>query len=380
MMDDDIREVDERIDGQVERRRLLKFGGVAAAGALVGMTAKASPAEAGTDGDVILSADNFGNAQGRTGILDNFSSNEVFGAFNDATSGAAIRGRAHVDAGYWQTDRLNAIGVYGESLDGTGVMGRSSNSTAVEGISDAGAGVAGITGATENPGVLAKNNGLGPAVFALAEIGVGVLAVSTGNFSPAVLGRSQAQAEGVYGQSGLTPGTSAGATRTGIHGVTDSASDAAMWGEAVNGGIGVTGSTTSASNAAVRGANHGSGPGVLGSSTGSGAGVAGTTASSTGIGVFAQNTGGGSALTVSGPSVFSRSGVVTIPSGQTKATVAPPGGLSAAALVLAIMQNVAGGVSVKAAVPNPTAGTFQIVLTKAPLAPATATVAWFVVN
>jgi hypothetical protein len=83
---------------------------------------------------------------------------------------------------------------------------------------------------------------------------------------------------------------------------------------------------------------------------------------------------------VNGPSVFSRSGAVTIASGQTKATVTPPGGLSAAALVLALMQNVAGGVTVKAAIPNPSAGTFQIVLNKAPTAPATAKVAWFVIN
>jgi hypothetical protein len=37
-------------------------------------------------------------------------------------------------------------------------------------------------------------------------------------------------------------------------------------------------------------------------------------------------------------------------------------------------------VQVKAAVPNPSAGTFQIVLSAAPVAPATATVAWFVAN
>ena len=44
------------------------------------------------------------------------------------------------------------------------------------------------------------------------------------------------------------------------------------------------------------------------------------------------------------------------------------------------MQNVTGGVMVQAAVPNPGAGTFQVVLNKAPKSLATATVAWFVVN
>ena len=69
-----------------------------------------------------------------------------------------------------------------------------------------------------------------------------------------------------------------------------------------------------------------------------------------------------------------------IPSGSKTATVTPPGGLTSASLVMALMQNVTGGVMVKAAVPNPGAGTFKISLNKAPLSPAAATVAWFVVN
>ena len=44
------------------------------------------------------------------------------------------------------------------------------------------------------------------------------------------------------------------------------------------------------------------------------------------------------------------------------------------------MQNVAGGVLVKAAVPDPANGKFTVFLNKAPASPATATVAWFVVN
>jgi hypothetical protein len=58
----------------------------------------------------------------------------------------------------------------------------------------------------------------------------------------------------------------------------------------------------------------------------------------------------------------------------------PPGGLTSSSLAMALMQNLTGGVMVKAAVPNPGAGTVQITLNKAPLSPATATVAWFVVN
>ena len=51
--------------------------------------------------------------------------------------------------------------------------------------------------------------------------------------------------EGLCGQSGRTAGTSAGKTRNGVHGVTDSAADSAVWGEAVSGGFGVSGSTSS---------------------------------------------------------------------------------------------------------------------------------------
>jgi hypothetical protein len=55
-------------------------------------------------------------------------------------------------------------------------------------------------------------------------------------------------------------------------------------------------------------------------------------------------------------------------------------GLTPASLVLALMQNVTGKVWVKAAVPDLAAGQFTVFLNKPPLAPDTATVAWFVVN
>jgi hypothetical protein len=93
-----------------------------------------------------------------------------------------------------------------------------------------------------------------------------------------------------------------------------------------------------------------------------GAGVLGITASATGLGVLAENTSGGTAFRAIGPAVFdttatfSRSGTVVIPSGVKTATITPSGGLTSSALVLALMQNVAGGVMVKAAVPNPARG------------------------
>jgi len=71
--------------------------------------------------------------------------------------------------------------------------------------------------------------------------------------------------------------------------------------------------------------------------------------------------------------------MVTIPSGSKKATVTGVP-LTPSSLILALMQNVAGPVMVKAAVPDLGARQFTIFLNRAPTSPATATVAWFVVN
>lgn len=167
-----------------------------------------------------------------------------------------------------------------------------------------------------------------------------------------------------------------------MHGVTDSATDSGVWGEAVGGGFGVSGSTTSSGlpgSAGMWGHNFGSGPGVKGTS-GSGPGILGVT-STGGTGVHAENdsASGGLALHVMGAAAFSRSGLVTITAPKTSATVHVPGGLSAAALALALLQTAAAGVFVSAAVPNPTAGTITIQLNKAPAGhPVKA--AWFVVN
>jgi hypothetical protein len=107
-------------------------------------------------------------------------------------------------------------------------------------------------------------------------------------------------------------------------------------------------------------------------------GVHGTTGSATGVGVLAEETGGGNALQVNGPALFSRSGSVVIPSG-TKAVDVAVSGLTAASLVIATVQN-KGAVWVASAVPDVAGGKFTINLNKAPKSPATATVAWFVVN
>jgi hypothetical protein len=182
-----------------------------------------------------------------------------------------------------------------------------------------------------SPGVDVLNDGAGPALWGRARVG-----------------------EGLYAVSGLNNGTSPGQTRSGVHGVTDSANDSGVWGEAVGGGAGVTGSTSGV-NGGVQGLNLGAGPGVL-----------------------AQNFAGGNGLEVIGPAAFSRCGAVSIPAAKSSAKVSGLA-LGGASLVLATIQgNVAGvyvqGVTVVAG----SSGSFTVHLNKA--TPSALRVAWFVLN
>lgn len=196
----------------------------------------------------------------------------------------------------------------------------------------------------------AQNSGNAPCVLAAN------VAVSGG--SAAVSGRSTS-GEGLYAQSGTTNGSSPGQTRNGVHGVTDSADDSAVWGEAVAGGTGVAGSTTSSissASAGVTGTNFGDGPAVKGVAAGAGAalfgvawngseglyaqsgGRAGTSAgvSSTGVhgvsdafsgtAVWGENVGGGAGVlgtTSRGTAVLGRA---TAPAGVGVAAVNTGGG------------------------------------------------------
>ena len=99
--------------------------------------------------------------------------------------------------------------------------------------------------------------------------------------------------------------------------------------------------------------------------------------SAAGAGVLAENTGGGPALKATGPAVFSRSGRLTVAAGKSSGTVTGVA-LTAASLVLATVQQNLSGLYVCAAVPNITASSFTVYLSKT--ASASTQVAWFVVN
>jgi hypothetical protein len=134
--------------------------------------------------------------------------------------------------------------------------------------------------------------------------------------------------------------------------------------------VGVSGQGDAGTNAyGVQGVAYNSGTGVLG--------VAGSPAIGEGVGVTAQHTSGGTALQVIGTAVFNRSGALTIKAGNSAATQTGVA-LTAASLVLATLQNNLPGVYVQSAVPDVSEGSFTIHLSKA--APASATVAWFIVN
>jgi hypothetical protein len=114
----------------------------------------------------------------------------------------------------------------------------------------------------------------------------------------------------------------------------------------------------------------------------------GLTDSATGIGVVAENTAGGTAFKADGKSTFSGQATFQGKATFARSAVLDAGGksklvktgvsLSSTSYVLATLQTNAPGVYVRAAVPDPAAGTITIYLNAN--APAGAKVAWFVVN
>jgi hypothetical protein len=163
-------------------------------------------------------------------------------------------------------------------------------------------------------------------------------------------------------------------------------------------GVGVRGHSTAPEGAGVYG-SHRERIGVWGEAP---IGIVGRTSSDFGIGVEADASGqgvigvfaaangrqcvgvyafappsDGAALQVNGRAVFSSSGRIVVPAGATSAV---QGGLTlgAAALVLATLQQDLPNVSVRAAVPDPAAGTVTVHLDQA--AAVDAVVGWMAVN
>lgn len=250
--------------------------------------------------------------------------------------------------------------------------------------------------------------------------------------------------EGVYALSGSGSGTNPGGAKNGVHGVTDSATDSAVWGENVGNGYGVSCVTTTTGDsapAACQANNNGSGPavravsalgtGVYGQSgaTASNAdppslhGVHGVTDASGYRGVLGENLSGG--IAVQGNSITGSNAVGVLGLGATGVYgLATSGGtgvvasvsfdgtgyalncvgpaqfqLSGLATIRAGKQQVAvtgvslratslvlatpqnnSGLYVVAAIPNVASSKITIVLNAVVPASQVAKVAWFIVN
>jgi hypothetical protein len=242
--------------GRRTRRQLLAGGTGALAVLTAEAIARAAPAYAGTDGDVVLGADNLAT---------------TITTINNTTSGDTALGlNAQGIALSASTDSGTAVSCFCNS--GTGLVSNCGSGDGVDGNSSSANGVAGTS--------------------------------NTGN--------------GVYGQGGNT--ASAMRAGLGVSGITDNLSGVGVLGEnASAGGVGVSGTAVGEFGVGVVGSGGSIGVQGTASDA-RGFGVFGEMASAAGVGVLASNTAGGDALLVSGKAAFSRSGVLTVAAGKSSAT------------------------------------------------------------
>ena len=262
------------------------------------------------------------------------------GAPAQATQGSAVllgQDNTGATAGTEISETGGALAVLADPANHIGVLGQASgNGTGVNGA-----------GAGSGSGVLGSGGASG---------GVGVIGLGGGD-STGVIGNGDGSGSGVVGNSGAGD----------AHGVEGFGSGT---------GSGVVGRGGAGGGAGMVGSALGNGSGVVGIGAGSGAGLEGIGGAG-GVGVLAESSGGGTALKATGRVVFSKSGVLTVPAG--KSTVTKTGvALTAASLVLATLQQDVPGVWVRSAVPNVTAKSFTVHLSKA--VSAKTKVAWFVLN
>jgi hypothetical protein len=217
-----------------------------------------------------------------------------------------------------------------------------------------------------------------------ADTGAGLWGVANGQTRHGIFGSNTG---GGHGAGGMAD--SAGAA--GVHGVNDSDEGIGVWGEAKSNGSGVYGTNPSSNGAGVQGFASGPGGvgvygnssqyvGVLGATFGGpkGVGVLGRTLAAGGVAIVADsyNQDGANAFVAYGPTVFSRSGLATIPRGAKSVTVTQVS-LTATSLVLATVQ-AAAKQYVQSAVPDVAGSQFVIKLNAA--ATTDLPVGWFIVN
>jgi hypothetical protein len=208
---------------------------------------------------------------------------------------------------------------------------------------------------------------------------------------------------GVFGRSNEGTGVEGRGGQIGVHGriarigVLGEGADGVRGTTTTPDGRGVLGTSNAAGGVGVYGDNSGGGTGVYGKgkaavygegvgATGVGVqgsglnGVQGYTEAPGGAGVVATNAVGETALRVNGKAQFTRSGTTLISHPESSAIVGGDLVLSSESLVLATVQNDLAGVYVRAAVPDPSSGSFTVYLNQAAPPGSTVTVAWFIVN
>lgn len=289
-----------------------------------------------------------GSAAGKNNTEDSATS-----LVNDA-KGRADGTALYLFAAQYGGESPGGDGLYSVSWKGTAVRGYSYDGDGVYGASGRnGSGVHGVSAA--GTAVYGEETGGGTGVHGQAPRGLGVR--GTGYGTGVVGDAAHARGFGVqgYNRHGLNGGYGVfGFARTGV------------WGD---GTIGVIGRGVVDHGIGVEGDGLGEGGiGVFGA----------TSANSGGVGVYATAPNPGStALQVQGSAVFSSSGRATVPAGSDRITVTGPT-VGPASTVLATVQQDKPGVAVRAAVPDPAAGSFTILLTQA--STTETAVAWFVMN
>jgi len=238
-----------------------------------------------------------------------------------------------------------------------------------------GNGFAGITSAAEYSGLFGQDvsGGGGNGVAGVSKVGIGVSGKLNG------LSGVTRPAAGVVGDfSNAGPGVvGLSSDGNGVYGVTTAGGQSGIAGsdqspEGPNPGVGVSGQ--SVHGAGVSGYSQ-FGFGVYANATDPDSGIALYADGSSVLNGSVSATG---QVDVTGPLLLSRSGVVTVSSGKSVKIL--QAGLSSASLVFATMQKLLNGIYVEAVVPNVSAGSFTIYLSKAVPAGEAATIGWFIVN
>jgi hypothetical protein len=310
----------------------------------------------------------YGVAAGASGLLESVFDiyTAVIGDTN-GPSGIAVVGLAKSS----NSGSSSFAGVYGVNTDysgvsfgaGAGVVGDSSTQPGVAGVSASASGVSGVANGSSGITPPSTQNG----VMGDTNAGYGVLGMSSN--SDGIHGITNANG----GYSGVTGADeSSGNEGHGLYG--SSVNGSGVYAYGVNGVLGIT---ETAGGLGVEGVDESSGgaSGVYGYSV-YGTGVVGY--SFEGVGVYAT---GPVALEVDGVAAFSRSGTATVAgtSSTSKSSIEVTGvSLSSTSQVLATPQTHVSGVGVAAVVPDVSAGSFTIYLTKA--VKVSLRIAWFIVD